>query len=265
MPKIQVSKNYRLFKRSVNNRDTDPRKHRKLFLSMQKYGFLGSFPIVCKRDGDGNLTVKDGQNRLNFAEKLGLPVYWVEESVDFDIAEINSTGRTWQLIDFARTHAANGKNDYAEGLEFAKLYGLPLGMSFSLLAGTTGFKNVQSAFVDGDYKIKDRPWAEKVASIYVPMANMNRAINNARFAEACMGVCRVEGFDPKRLLQGAERCREKLVPYATKDAYLDMLEQVYNFGRKQLFGLKNAAVMAMRERNVSQKHKNGKVLQAAAG
>lgn len=63
-----------------------------------------------------------------------------------------------------------------------------------------------------------------------------------------MSVCRVPDFDAGRLLQCAARCRERLVSYSTRDAYLGMLEEVYNFGRKQLFGLKSAAVMAMRDR-----------------
>lgn len=70
----------------------------------------------------------------------------------------------------------------------------------------------------------------------------------ARLTEACMAACRVPGFDAKRLLAGAERCRERLVPYATRDAYLDLLETLYNWGRKQLVGLKALAVMALRER-----------------
>ena len=46
-----------------------------------------------------------------------------------------------------------------------------------------------------------------------------------------------------------------------------MMEEVYNFGRKDLLGLKSAATMAMRERNATGKHsvkKNGKKNEDAA-
>lgn len=66
-----------------------------------------------------------------------------------------------------------------------------------------------------------------------------------------MAVCRVKEFEADRLLHGAERCREKLVAYSNRDAYLDMLEGMYNFNRnaRNLFALKMEATKAMRERN----------------
>ena len=263
--KIQSTKNYRLFTRHSNeNRPLDLRKHKKLLESMKLYGFLESFPIVCTRDGDGNLIVKDGQHRLAIAETLGLPVHWVDEKVDFDVAVVNSTAKVWALRDYAQKHAANGIKAYQEGLDFSEQHGLSVGLAFALLAGTISFNNCQEQFIDGVFKVKDRAWAESVAGIYGPLVTMAPAIKNARLIEACMAVCRVPEFDPKRLLANTERCREKLIAYSTKDAYLDMLETIYNFGRVKLVGLKVAATMAMRERNVIGKPKKGANKSAAA-
>lgn len=254
--KIQTTKNYKLFTRSTENRPTDLKKHKKLIESMKKYGFLSCFPIVCWRDKVGNLIVKDGQHRLMIAESLGLPVHWVEETVDFDVAEINCTGKTWALQDFARKHATNGLKAYEEGMEFATAHSIPLGTAFALLAGNTSFGNIQPQFIDGTFKVKDRKWADAVASIYGPLTLMQAALKTNHFVAACMAVCRVAEFEAKRLLQNAERCREKLVHYGSRDAYLDMLEHVYNFGRVKLFALKIAALTAMRERIVTNKKKD---------
>lgn len=252
MSKIQMTKNYRFFERHSNeNRPLDLKRHKKLVESMRLYGFLACFPIVVVRRDDGVLIVKDGQHRLAIAEELGLPVFYIEEKIDFDVAVVNSTAKTWQLCDYARKHAANGLKDYQEGLEFSELHGLPLGVTFALLAGTTSFNNCMPPFIDGKYKIKDRPWAEMVAGIYGPMTQMSSDLKNARFIEACMAVCRIQAFDSKRLLAGAARCRDKMASYSTRDAYLDMMEVIYNFGRTQLFGLKIAALMALRKRSAA--------------
>lgn len=66
-----------------------------------------------------------------------------------------------------------------------------------------------------------------------------------------MAACRVDGFEVERFIRGAERCREKLVAYSTRDANLEMMEEVYNFGRttKNLVPLKHLAIQAMRERS----------------
>jgi len=247
---IQATKNYRLFERhSGENRPLDLRKHKKLMDSMKLYGFLPCFPIVVVRNTDGNLIVKDGQHRLLIAEELELPVYWVEEATDFDVAVVNSTAKIWGLKDYAQKHAANGLKAYTEGLEFASSHSLPVGIAFALLSGTTSFGNCEQPFINGTWRIKDRAWADSVAGIYGPIGTMSPPLRKSTFLLACMAVCRVDGFDPARLLANADRCREKLVSYSTRDSYLEMLESVYNFGRKQLVALKNLAVMAMRERN----------------
>lgn len=251
-PKVNVTKNYRLFGRSAENRPLDMKAHKKLEQSMKQYGFLSCFPIVCYRDGKG-LIVKDGQHRLAIAETLGLPVYWMEEETDFDVAIINCTPKTWKLKDYAQKYAAQGKESYQSGLEFAEQYELPIGISFAMLAGTTTFGNIQDQFTRGDFKIKDSEWAYQVAGIYGPFKDLSPEKHNAQLLGAFMGVCRVPEFDPKRLLQNAKRCREKIVSYSTKDAYLEMIEEIYNFGRKTLVPLKIMAANAMRNRNVAKK------------
>lgn len=249
--KIQVTKNYRLFFRDSENRETDMNKHKKLKASMMKYGFLSCFPIVCRRNSKGHLVVKDGQHRLAIAESLALPVHWVEEKVDFDIGEINTTAKVWQLVDHAEKFANNGNREYQEGLDFCKTHNMKIGIGFAMLSGNTGYSNISEVFISGNFKVKDRVWADAVAGIYNPLAAMSPCIGNSRFMEACMAVTRVDYFDAKRLLAGAERVREKLVSYSTRDAYLQMLEDVYNFGRasKNIASLKIDAVKAMHARN----------------
>lgn len=255
--RIESTKNYQLFQNnSGENRPLNVNKHKRLIESMRLYGFLDVYPIIVYRDTKGQLVVKEGQHRLAIAQSLGLPVHWVETNVDFDIAIVNNTQKVWSLIDYARKYAATGVRPYQEGLEFMEQHSLPVSKAFSLLAGTAVFHNCSESFLNGTFKIKDRPWANAVAGIYAPLVNLSKAVKNDRMIEACMAVCRIPDFDPHRLLSNAERCREKLVSYSQKENYLQMLEEIYNFGRKQLVGLKSAAIMAMRERNPAKPKKS---------
>ena len=252
--KVTRTTNYRKFSRSAENRALVPVKHKRLMVSMQKYGFLPEFPIVCQQDENsstGMLIVKDGQHRLSLAETLGLPVYYCLESAAWDVALVNSTAKTWQLKDYAERYATQGSKAYREGLEFSELYRIPIGTSFSLLAGTTTFSNVQKSFLDGTYTVRDHKWADAVAEIYVAFVDASKVCRSVRFIEACMATCRVKEFDSGRLLKNLKRCRDKLASYSTRDANLDMMEAIYNFGRKQLFPLKNSSIMAMRSRNAT--------------
>jgi len=256
--KIQATRNYRLFERSDDNRALDLKKHKKLYESMKTYGFLPCFPIVCIKNGLGPRKVKDGQHRQAIAEELGLPIYYVDEPVDFDVAVINCTPKTWTLRDYAEKYIAHGKHEYAAGIEFASRYGVPLGVSFAMLYGTTSFGNMQDVFVRGDFRIKDEEWSECVGSTYSAMIALSSSLKTVRFLEACMAAARVDGFVVSRLLAGAKQCREKLVSYSTRDAFLEMMEYIYNFKRQKTIPLRFLAVQAMRERNACKpKDSNG--------
>lgn len=256
---IQSTKNYGLFERhDCENRPVSETTHRGLLNSMKAHGFIPEFPIVVTRSKNGKLIVKDGQHRLLFAETLGLPVYWVEASNDFDIAIVNSAAKAWVLKDYAQKHAANGNQNYVDAISFAERYRMPIGTAFGILSGTCSPGNIKNDMVSGSWKIKDRDYAERVAMIYSQTLLLNSELRNARFLEACMYVCRIPDFDDNRYISNARRCREKLIPYSTREAYLDMIEDVYNFHRSKLVGIRAAAITAMRERNavvVSQKNK----------
>jgi hypothetical protein len=253
--KIMATKDYRMFVRNADNRPVDLAKHRNLKESMREYGFLRSFPLSVVRTDDGRWMVKDGQHRLEIAEQLGIQVYWVEEVVDYDVARVNSTPKPWQLLDYVRTQAVNGSKDCQEVVEFMERHKVSCGLAAALLAGVTNVSPASQRIMDGTFKVKDRDYAAKVVSTYQPVASMTKQVRNSRFLEACMACCRVDGFDPDRLVTGAKKCREKLASYSTRDAYLGMMEEVYNYGRKTLVPLKISAITAMRERNLATKGK----------
>lgn len=257
--RIKHTKNYKLFERTTDNRPCDPAKRRPLMESMKKYGWIPSFPAVCRVKGNGKIEIEDGQHRIAIAETLGIEIWYVLEEVQFDVAIVNSGQRPWVLNDYARRYADQGSSDYREAIEFREKNKLPIGMAFALLGGTTSFCNVENSFRSGSFRIKDRKWAEDVAAIYGPFVEASRSVRNARFLEACMAVCRIPGFDRDRLLRGLARCRDKLTAYSNRDAYLQMIEEVYNFGCRQLVGIKVAALNAMKSRNPAKEKIGSKV------
>jgi len=248
---IQRTTDYLKFTRAIDNRLTDAKKHRKLRESMQKYGFLPYWPIVVRENGNGTYHIEDGQHRHLFARQLTLPIYFVVANDDFSIAEVNNTQKIWSVVDYVDCYIEKQIDSYRIGKEFKERYKIPITTAFALLAGTASFSNIDAEFRSGEFVIKDQDWAERVATVYSQIAQLSSEVSNVRFLETCMALCRVESFDSKRLIQGAKRCREKLVAYANRDGYLSMCEELYNYSRSQLFPLKVEAQMAMRKRNAA--------------
>jgi hypothetical protein len=248
---IKHTRDYGMFERSSDNRPVDMRKHSGLIESMKQYGFLPEFPIVCVPGKNGKIIIRDGQHRFQAACSLGLYIYWIDASRDFDVAILSKGQRPWVPSDYAHKWADNGVQAYRDGLEFAEKYKLPIARAFSLLAGTTSFTNIADEFRNGTLKIKEPEFAATVAGLYAAFVKASPSVRNDRFVEACIAVCRVNGIDISRLIGGMARCREKLVAYSTREAYLEMLEDIYNFGRKVSVGLKAEAMNAMRIRSAS--------------
>lgn len=263
--RIKHTKDYRKFERSVDNRPLDSGKHKMLRDSMKAYGWIPSFPASCKLLPTGKLLVKDGQHRVQIAETLQIEIFYVVEEKDFDIAIVNAAQRSWSPADYVHRYGSQGSEDYVQAMEFCKKNNLPIGLGFALMAGTTNFGNVRKQFMSGEFKIKDTAWAIQVARIYAPLVKISKALKSARYIEACMAVCRVDDFDPDRYLRCAERCTEKLQAYSTRDAFLEMIESIYNHGQKKLVPLKIKAIEAMRQRcpatNPKKKPENQRVLE----
>ncbi len=255
---ISVTRDYSKFILSKKtNRDVNCAKHAKLYDSMQRYGFIAAFPLVCMRHGE-KLVVKDGQHRLTFAMELGLPVYWIMSACDYDVAQVASSGVPWSIEDHLRLAAKEGDADCAKVLEFASRHGIAPASAAALLANVATTMQTNDLIKRREYKIKDELGAARVLALYADLVAIGAGANGARLLSACFAACQVSGFDPRRLVTGAKRQREKLIAYATVKAYLVMLEHIYNYGQanKNNVPLAHNAGIALASKRGRKKHMN---------
>jgi len=251
IPVIKMTRNYALFEKHGDNRKLKLTKHKKLFNSMEKKGFFPFWPVIVGDNGNGKLKIHDGQHRVEIAESSGLPIYYIISDQDFNIAEINDTQKTWDTLDYAEVYAAQGIKAYQEGLAFMTEHKIAIAQTFALLSGVTNYSHIEGIFKSGKFLIKNRDWAEKVVGVFCPIRDMSPKINRTAFIQACMAACQVKYFDVSRMVYAAEKQRDRLVAYSTRDAYLEMMEEIYNKQRQAKFShpLKFDAIEAMRRRN----------------
>jgi len=249
---ILTTKNYRMFHVSEDNRPLDLSKRKSLRESMKTYGFLKSFPLSCFKKTERVLIVKDGQNRLALAEELGIPVHYIIEDVDYDIATINNAQEKWTMKDYAMKWASQEKEPYVQLLGFIDFHAMPIGLGTALLCGQSHLSgDLMRRYKAGAYKISDYEFADRVASIYTQLIAMSSAIKSRNCLAAIIAAMRVSGFEPKRLLDGAKKRPEKLKSYSTRECYLEMIEDLYNFNRQKLVPIKMPALQVLRDRDVA--------------
>ena len=105
--KVYETRKYSVFKKLEGNRDLCSVK--KIVDSINKVGYIPS--PVCVNE---NMEVIDGQNRIEALKQLGMPVhYYIVNGVGLEEARQMNIGRkNWQLIDYFKSFAAEGKEEY---------------------------------------------------------------------------------------------------------------------------------------------------------
>ena len=253
--RLQETRDYRRFSFTNENRpvyilNLTP-QHKKLRESMREFGFLPSFPLMVREVGN-RLVIIDGQHRFTFAKEFGLAVYFVVVDTKLDIARLNGTQRSWGVKDHASRWAKDvtcpQHADYQEAIDFAERYGVTLSFAFAMLAGTIVFKNIETQFHGGTFKVKNRELANRVGETYRSMVAIRRFLHNGNFLAALWACSHVDYFDSARLIEKATRRPEMLTQYATRESYIEMLEEIYNFNQRTRAPLKFDAQEIMRLR-----------------
>lgn len=247
---IKTTTDYKQFSLSEQNRDVDRnnRRARNLASSMLEYGWLDAFPMMVRAAGK-RLIVIDGQHRFSIAMEYGIPVKYVIESQQIDVARLNDTSHSWVFEDFVKKHAKADNPEYQELIDFSSKYGISIPASAGFLANTSSPGNVTAKIKDGTYRIITRDQAYRLAECYAELCQISvvfRKVNAIKVLWACF---QVSYFDPQRLVASA-RQRPHAVKSVTKiDLFYDLFEELYNFSRREKFPLKFDAEQAMRARS----------------
>jgi len=248
---MKTTTHYHMFALSEKNRPvvlTD-KNTKNLIASMERHGWLSSFPMTVRKSLDGKLEVVDGQHRLHIAMKLGLPAKYVEENRDIDVAALQTTQKAWKLEDYVSKYAKEGVADYAELLQYSAASGIGVSLSSAFLGGTVSHGNIRQALLRGQWRIKDRETAHRLQNILTALAEINPKFRHKNCITAVYRLLFVAQFDSNRLLAGARRQAGSVLSVSTIDAWSQALERLYNYGRKEHVPLAFLADEAARARN----------------
>lgn len=249
---MKTTTDYDIFTLMEDNRDVDlqHKKTKNLAESMVEYGWIEAFPLMARKVGK-RLIVIDGQHRLAIAREFGIPVKYVIVDQDIDVAFLNSTAKSWTPFDYASRYAKAGDDNYIELVDFHHRYGIPITTSASILANTSRFGNVSAKFYRGSYKIKSRKIANDLAECYTRLTAISNKLKKNQAIMALWACFHVDGFSPDRLIEGADRHGGAIKNMGTADGFLELFEELYNFGRKQRVPLKFEAAEKMRDRSAA--------------
>lgn len=254
--KILETNNYSRFELSPFNRDIG--KLDSLYLSMKMFGFLSGFPVIVKRLPNGKLMILFGHHRFMAAKNLGLSIKYVEERQKLDPYIVEQAGRIWEMKDWLTSRRSNDQGPYIEVQKYHLETGIPLHCCISMLAGdSAGSGNHSKLFKSGKYKLGDPKNANIVKDIVLHLKSIGIAwATNRSFVDAISKVAWVDIFNPAVFKKKTSNHRQLLQKQASKQAYVEMIDTIYNFGSRQKIPLAFLADKKAKERNVATKKKN---------
>lgn len=239
IPEIKETKDYSNFKRLEGNRDVKCVK--KIIDSINKVGYLFS-PIMVNEQ----MQVIDGQNRLEAAKQLKLPVYYyVQPNIGIDEAIELNLGRTnWKPIDYVKSYAEQGQKSYQMLVDLIDEYPWFKFQEIAAIAAnyiiTSGW--LLNNLAKGHYELSEndiKKAKEKLNILNKMQPALSKTIGTRRLYISALAWCYgVKGVNKDRLTRVFNEKYPMLRPVCEVEMFLKDLSDIYNKGLdrgKQMF------------------------------
>lgn len=184
-----------------------------------------------------SMEVLDGQHRLEALKRLNLPVpYQILPGGDLQTIQVlNSTQLVWKLVDFIKSFASTGNEDYATLVGYITRYHFNVRLMVRILGQPdTRAWNVDRMVKTGDFVLReDIEEADAFLSHYqeVRVESPMTMIGKGEYlAEAMFRLWTTEGYDPQRMK--GKMVQRPIMPQPTRLTYIKELEAVYNYNAK---------------------------------
>ena len=237
VPQIQVTKDYSKFKLMAGNRTVDYNHVKRLKREMERnpHLFAGNPILVNEND-----FIIDGQHRRQAAQELGRPIYYiVVPGIRLDETRaINVTQRHWVLMDFAKSFADAGHEDYKKFINAVRKYpNIAPAIIMKVLAGGQRH-NLGEDFRRGEFTIEDHSQALEDLDRLETIREKGRVVMNTPMAMSLLTLFKKkddpnadENFDYERFIGKLERkgAVELFTASNTVRNSLRSIEDVYNF------------------------------------
>ncbi len=232
---ILKTKDYQIFKKKKENRETKDCNIDKLVESMSIKNMLMSKPVIV----DKNMEVIDGQNRIEAAKRLKIDVYYIvdEDAKAEDMILLNAYQQKWQLTDYLHYYCESGKRDYIQLEQFCKQNELSI-MQFRLLinesfAFSERFKRGKFVFPKQDNIDKLNKSLHNIRLvqefIQTKIPDTKIYFKGSIFTYSLLEFFNTKKVDVETFMQKLEYKLEALRPCTNRMAYISMFKTIYNW------------------------------------
>lgn len=220
--------NYDQFQMVMSNREVDERHVLRLTKSIQEKNLLCINPIIVDED----MSVIDGQHRLEAAKALNVPIHYVVSSnvKKGDISRINSNQKNWKVIDYINYFTIEGVPQYQElSRLICRFPAFSPTAILRLVHADTGRQNVKEGVINIDNIAQAADILEYCNRLLNKGGSKYAFVLQRNFTLAIRRCFNTEGFDKEVLLSKIDQMPRSLVPCINERQYCEMIEEIYNY------------------------------------
>lgn len=229
--KNYVSTDYSVFKTLLGNREIEKRRITKAMKGLQTAG-QQLIPIVVNE----RMEVIEGQARLKACKELGLPVeYTIRKGARVeDAILLNTTSTKWGIVDYIRSYASQGNENYKFLLNLMETHPLFSPSAVIILATSTSSSGlVQEHIREGRFTVSIKEMLkikEKVEFVYRFVTDIKRVKGTKYYWVNAIGFCYDSPhINNKQLKQKLIDYSFKLEPVSNVLMAIEKLEEIYNY------------------------------------
>lgn len=232
---IKKTTEYSLFKRMKGNRPILRAHVNNLIQSINKINLLSTNPIKVNE----KMEVIDGQNRLEAAKKLRVPIYYMVSMGGNlqDVQILNTYVEKWSMMNYIDSYVEQGNQNYILLKDYIQTYDLPPVMAAQILSGMkmTGrdLGEIRSNLRDGSFTVTALKQAEERGKIINLCAQYTEYLvyKSREFIAALELVLNQVLWED--LYEKMQQANTKIPRRANKRDYVRELEVIFNYHRQK--------------------------------
>jgi hypothetical protein len=235
---IFETKDYSIFKFREDNRPIIPNHVKKLAKRMSERGWLPTSVVTINGSGD----IIDGQNRVTAAMSVGCPIRYkvVKGAGSDEMTEMNTLQKNWSPFDHLHKFVVKGNKNYVVFNNFITDYPMYKYTEVAMFLNNSMSSVKRDTFESGEYVVKNekkaREWANNILEL---KPYFEKYYNKSIFVRAMVKIMsNKKDFVFEEFLHKVKLRPMKLVPCGTVEQYVEMIEGIYNYMRKDKVNLR---------------------------
>ena len=235
---VYETRDYKMFKKLLGNRDVTEQRIQKIKQSIENVGYVLN-PCVI----NGKNEVIDGQGRIAALEALGMPVHYViDKNAGLEqCVQLNINGTPWKTIDYVKSYVQQGKSSYINLLalmeEFPEFSSpiITYAVDWNIFdRQKKGCKELgtRTTVIKGtfDCSDKDKKAAEKKLEYAKQFVQISKNVpgQSVHFIRAIIFAAFMANANKERLYKKVYELQQDLIPFTNVRAALSSITKVYN-------------------------------------